>query len=382
MNCWRKIKKYIYIDAAVRKKYTDSALDFEYKTLVAFMRIVMIFSPIYGTIRYLYDTDQTKIEQIGFVSTFVYALFTYMCICYIRQKHDHLHIRAMRLLYSVAVFVYIYVIAALIADLSYAILYMALICISISFINPIEYKILILCTLIIPDLIFYYKIDAAYGGDIYVLLDTFIIAAGAVTINQFYAMDRYRIFALESKLKCDREIDGLTGLSNKRYFQEMMDDQYDARGLGCAILVDLDHFKQVNDTFGHKYGDDVLQKAAHILQSIFYDKDSLSRIGGDEFATFFATDVSTEQMVDVLSDKIHRLQKRTPIIVSKNKENVQVTFSIGIYIHEIDDDHTPQDILSEADAAMYQIKNSTRNGACLRYGEDSEIYIYPGEDAI
>lgn len=375
INIWEKLKKYLYIDSAIRKKYADSALKFEYKALLVLMRIIIFLFPIYGTVLFVLSPQRTRAGEMGLVSTFVYSLFSYICIDYIRKKKDHHHVNAMRILYSLVTIIYLYVIGTLMGA-SYILIYMVLLFMSICFINPIEYKLLVVFSLIAPDLVYFYLTDTSHWEDIYYLLDTLVVSLGAVIINQFYAADRYRLFALERRLRCDRDIDGLTGLSNKRCFQEMMEEGFDSSGLGCAILVDLDHFKEVNDTFGHERGDDVLQKAAQILQSVFREDDSLSRIGGDEFAAFFVADVSAERMEDIVKEKIRILQKETPIIVTQNQETVEVTFSIGVCIRQIDDEHTPQDILAEADAAMYQIKNSTRNGACLQNAEDPEAFFY------
>ena len=377
MELLKMLKKYLCIDAAVQKRYADSALAFEYKALLVFMRIVQVFFPAYGLILWAVDQDRTAGDLAVLGSAFLYSLFTYLCIRCIRKNTDHWHIHIMRILYCVTTFTYLYVLAALVENVSLVIVYIVLLCTSISFIDPVEYKLLVLVTLIIPDLVFFHWIGASYRVMIYDVLDTVVVATGAVVINQFYAMDRYRIFALEHRLRCDRNIDGLTELSNKRYFQEMMEAHHTSTDLGCAVLIDLDHFKEVNDIFGHERGDDVLRETAGILKSVFRDDDSLSRIGGDEFAAFFTADVPADRMEEIVKEKIHGLFQKTPILVEQGDKTVEVTFSIGACIRRVDKAHTPQEILAEADAAMYQIKNSTRNGAFLWNGEKSTSYIYP-----
>lgn len=373
-----QLKKYLCIDSELRKKYADCALQFEHRTLVVFMRIVIFLFPIYASIFFFFNPAPTRIDQFGLISTFLYSLFTHFCICYIRKRSDARHVNAMRIFYSAITFIYLYAIGTLI-EISYILIYTVLLCTSICFINPTEYKLLVFFSLILPDLLFYFLAGASYWENIYYMLDTLVVSVGAAIINQFYAMDRYRLFDLESRLRNDRNIDGLTSLSNKRYFQERLGDYDNTRQLGCAVLIDLDHFKQVNDTFGHDYGDAVLQQAAHILQGVFRDEDFLSRIGGDEFAAFFIADVSAQQLLELLQEKIHSILKQVPIVISKEHQTVEVTFSIGTYIHSIDDTHTPQDILSAADAAMYQIKNAGRNGACLICEDSSTLYLFSDE---
>lgn len=377
MKYWNTLKKYMYIDPAIRKKYADSALAFEHKTLRVYMKINMLFFPIYGTILFLVDYERTKIECIVFASTFLYAALTYLCIRYIRKKSNYHHIRVMRLLYSVLSFAYMHLMLLRTTDVSYAIIYMGLLCISITFINPMEYKLLILITLVIPDFISIVQTETLLWEEIYYFLDTLILAVGIMAINQFYSVDRYHLFALESKLKSDRNIDGLTGLFNKRYFEETLDEYSEASGLACAVLVDLDHFKQVNDCLGHSYGDDAIKQAAQILKSAFRNDDSLCRIGGDEFAAFFVADIPLKQMEGIIKEKISSLQRKSPIVMRKEQQSVQITFSIGVCIHKLEGDYTPQEILSKADAAMYKIKNTTRNGACLQYEDGPSVYIYP-----
>lgn len=377
MNFWKTAKNFFCIDAKTRRRYADSALAFEYKTLLISMKIIMVLFPAYGSILFLLDTHVNRMERIALAASFFYSLFSLLCLFYARRKPDRRHVHIIRLLYCTFTILFLYAIAAMIEETSYIIVYIVLICTSISFINPLEYKLLVVFTLIIPDLLLIYLGKQPYPASVYYILDTLVVAAGAMTINQFYAMDRYRLFALESRLRCDRDIDGLTSLSNKRYFQEKLEEHREAEGLSCAVLVDLDHFKEVNDTFGHERGDDVLREAAQILSNSFRSSDSLNRIGGDEFAAFFTADVSIGHMEEILRGKIRALFQKTPITVTQGDKTIAVTFSIGACIHHLGRDRSAQDILAQADASMYQIKHSTRNGACLQIGEAEPIYLYP-----
>lgn len=380
MNFWRNAKKFFWIDTQTRRQYADSALAFEYKALLVSMKIIMLLFPAYGSTLFLLDTHISRIDRLALAFSFFYSLFSLLCIFYVRRNPDRRHVHIIRLLYSTFAILFLYAMAAMSEEASYVMVYIVLICASIGYINPLEYKLLVVFALIIPDLFLVYRSKGPYLESIYYILDTLVVAVGAIVINQFYSMDRYRLFALESRLRCDRDIDGLTSLSNKRYFQEKLEEQRGEKGLSCAVLVDLDHFKEVNDTFGHERGDDVLREAAQILSSVFRPSDCLSRIGGDEFAAFFMADISTGRMEEILKEKIRALFQKTPIAVTQGEKTIEVTFSIGACIHHLDQSRSAQDILAQADAAMYQIKHSTRNGACLQIEEAEPIYLYPQEE--
>jgi diguanylate cyclase (GGDEF)-like protein len=154
--------------------------------------------------------------------------------------------------------------------------------------------------------------------------------------------------------------DPLTGLSNRRAFFENLDREFCriqrfGGNLSVAVL-DIDHFKSINDTYGHDAGDQVLLCFARILLSEFRVFDTVGRIGGEEFALLFPQ----TQLADaaLACDRILETVEQT--VMTTDAGEIRLTFSAGLT--EIrDSDKSGQDMLKRADAFLYSAKNSGRN---------------------
>lgn len=175
-----------------------------------------------------------------------------------------------------------------------------------------------------------------------------------------YVMDidkrKRKELALTHKLECDP----LTGLYNKSATEKYIQDKLEStEGIisGTFMMIDIDYFKEINDTFGHPFGDSILKQVAKALKENFRDSDIVGRIGGDEFCVFLSSIPSNDRIAKtahLLCEKIHSI-----VLPSENTN--KISCSIGIsrcngYIK------TFQEIYGEADLALYSIKNSGRNG--------------------
>lgn len=157
-------------------------------------------------------------------------------------------------------------------------------------------------------------------------------------------------------------IDSLTGLHNRRGFDEtlarlLMEDKAGSRN-GALILLDIDNFKQVNDTYGHLVGDKVLVGVAKQLSKQMRGSDYLSRFGGDELAILLL-DTSLAAAITVaenLRNSISRLRWRHP---KSGKEVAQITISIGIA--SIKPNDSVEVLLERCDKALYRAKSLGRN---------------------
>lgn len=172
---------------------------------------------------------------------------------------------------------------------------------------------------------------------------------------------------VEEKMEFLAYHDALTKLPNRSQLYQFVRTQqgnpkFDYQK-AFVIFIDLDSFKQVNDTFGHTAGDQLLSLAATRLTSSLKQKDIVSRIGGDEFVVFIA-DLTVEQTIQVAE----RLQKAlcAPFVVSG--EQIEITPSIGISKFTSADDNLDT-LISQADSAMYNIKNKGKNGIRLYNNE-------------
>ncbi len=162
----------------------------------------------------------------------------------------------------------------------------------------------------------------------------------------------------------DREeastIDPLTGIANRRAFIEWVDgDAPDTPRYGAALMVDLDHFKQINDQHGHEAGDAVLEAVARIIRDRIGNRGNIARIGGEEFAILLhAANVgAAEPLAADLRQRIEALRVSPPL------ECVQVTASVGVAQRREGD--TLRETLRAADQALYRAKGTGRNRVCV-----------------
>ncbi len=165
----------------------------------------------------------------------------------------------------------------------------------------------------------------------------------------------------EQKLTTMANTDALTGLLNRRSFMSELNDylaQYGSKQAhGALLMLDLDHFKRVNDTYGHPVGDLVLKQVAQIMQQNIRADDHTGRIGGEEFAILLRqTDMP--QAMD-LAERIRASIEKTRIIT--DSADIFITISIGVApLTNIN----AEDALIQADQALYQAKSSGRNQVC------------------
>lgn len=159
--------------------------------------------------------------------------------------------------------------------------------------------------------------------------------------------------------------DPLTGVSNRLALKEAMDraSARAARGRPSSLLfIDIDHFKNVNDKFGHDEGDNVLREVTETLQLWLRKEDMLARVGGDEFAALL------EGQGLVEAEKAAERMRHAIDGYAKDGWDFKLSLSIGIA--PIDGKSTGDAVLGRGDEAMYKAKNSGRNKTVIAKGED------------
>jgi diguanylate cyclase (GGDEF)-like protein len=158
--------------------------------------------------------------------------------------------------------------------------------------------------------------------------------------------------------------DSLTGLPNRALILDRIDRML-ARSRRehtavAALFLDLDNFKDINDTLGHRAGDELLVSVGVRLKSAVRETDTVGRLGGDEFV-ILADGVSLEAGVDVVADRILDVMA-TPFIISASQVPLAVSASIGI---AEGDRATPEEMLQDADIALYQAKAAGKQRAVM-----------------
>ena len=153
--------------------------------------------------------------------------------------------------------------------------------------------------------------------------------------------------------------DFLTGLYNRRYFFNNVQGYFDtavAEGESFAIaMVDIDHFKNINDTYGHDNGDKAIVNLAEILRTSSNHYDVVSRFGGEEFCIILK-DVSSQKAFEIM-DRLRTKVEASVVITDKNEE-IRFTISIGLATYHED---TLDATINQADLLLYDAKNGGRN---------------------
>ncbi|TIT75377.1 MAG: GGDEF domain-containing protein [Mesorhizobium sp.] len=156
--------------------------------------------------------------------------------------------------------------------------------------------------------------------------------------------------------------DGLTGMQNRRYFDDALREYLDEFGridkpVGLMIL-DLDHFKQVNDTHGHDVGDEVLRAVAQCVRGMTRYHDVVARLGGEEFAV-----VTPNMDAELLARFAERIRKAIAnMSILSGNVRLKVTTSVGLAVW--DRKESAEDFYRRADRQLYEAKKQGRNRVC------------------
>jgi diguanylate cyclase (GGDEF)-like protein len=171
---------------------------------------------------------------------------------------------------------------------------------------------------------------------------------------------------LADEMQTMAETDALTGISNRRVFDARLDttaEQAVRSGQTVAVLtIDIDHFKAINDGYGHPIGDRVLQQIANRLAAVIRPSDTLSRMGGEEFAVL-ALGLTIES-IGALAERCRMAICREPITV--DGVSIPVTISIGAACMPGHAKHADE-LLRVADRALYEAKTGGRNAVHVGY---------------
>ncbi|UXH99985.1 sensor domain-containing diguanylate cyclase [Photobacterium sp. TY1-4] len=156
-----------------------------------------------------------------------------------------------------------------------------------------------------------------------------------------------------SRLQADSHTDPMTGLYNRRGMQKVLDYYQDVKQDFAVISLDIDHFKQINDRYGHDVGDQVIQSLAQLMRHNSRKDDALCRSGGEEFLIFLPN--TTVEIAERIAERL-----RQNVAQHKMTERFCITISLGVVQCQIDTT-SPKDALKFADNALYQAKRNGRN---------------------
>lgn len=191
----------------------------------------------------------------------------------------------------------------------------------------------------------------------------FSFLAGYLVYIQISYISHYNL--LLKRFKEESTTDYLTGLNNIRQFEWLLKEYTHKATLQqrkiSLLFLDIDHFKKVNDTFGHPAGDAVLRELGNVLTSVSRFEDIVSRNGGEEFSVLLL-DCPHSQAISI-AERIRTTIQNHNFVLSDGTR-IEITISIGIstFLETADD---PNELIKQADGALYRAKQSGRNKVCF-----------------
>ena len=334
------------------------------KSLIAYARIVAVFSGIYGVVVFLLQlSQQIPVDLSGLylilfgILSYVFSFITQKSVTDSRLSRIHRYV----LIYS-ALAVFITFFLWLYYDsISMFLFVMITVCNSRIWTDSRKYTAF--TAVFTASAIFMYLMWPPLEGHILLyILDYIIIALFAIGMNIAHSEEHYRVYSLKCQLEAERDTDALTGLHNRKTIDRDFSACTREKPVLGVIVLDIDRFKLINDTFGHETGDNVLAEVARLLRSSFRPQDYLARIGGDEFVILMPCSRQDSQLIkSCTASLLHHF----PIAVVREKQEVNVTLSVGVCIYDVVPDLTLNQVLAETDRALYEAKNSGRSKAVL-----------------
>jgi len=169
---------------------------------------------------------------------------------------------------------------------------------------------------------------------------------------------------VKKQLSVEATIDILSGLVNRRYFHALSEKYYERAKRYhqelSVLMIDIDNFKKINDTYGHHVGDDVIRSVGKILKQNNRKSDVVARYGGEEFIILLA-ETNVDKAEKLAEDLRIKIEKHT---IESDNHHLQVAVSIGVTSFNDMNDKDLNEMIQRADKALYSAKHHGKNNVC------------------
>jgi len=306
-----------------------------------FWYVAMLWTSAYGMYLYKWFNNKMEREELqhwyGQLITFMYVIFTLWTVIFIfyaQEVESNLH--------YIAIF----------TQLGSAVVASALL------VSERKIFVPILLILMVP-LSIYFGLTGEWYGYILSIFSMIFLWVLIYSSNNTYKLIQKNYYHAQH--------DALTGLNNRRYYIEYMDAMIERLSFShkqaYILLIDLDHFKTINDSLGHDVGDKVLKEVAQRIQNFCIHSRLVARLGGDEFIVV-SREVIEEESIEKMQEFAEGLLEviKEPYVIGHH--HLYLSASIGISLVE-NTLLNPSDFLKEADIAMYEAKKSGRDGVII-----------------
>ncbi|MDA0831970.1 MAG: GGDEF domain-containing protein [Planctomycetota bacterium] len=203
----------------------------------------------------------------------------------------------------------------------------------------------------------------------------------AVAKNEAFEREKQELTSRNEELQKQVMHDPLTKVYNRNYFDQAIAREINLSGRTSMpvglIFIDVDRFKKLNDTYGHQFGDEVLQRVAKLLGDDLRTTDILARFGGEEFVILVSQ--PTEKGLEKLAERIRAKIEAEKILYGEEVVPVTASFGVAFTISNRDPSGLCERLIAAADEAMYEAKQTGRNRVCLRcLLDEQERRLYRG----
>ncbi|WP_432472719.1 EAL domain-containing protein [Amphritea sp. HPY] len=210
------------------------------------------------------------------------------------------------------------------------------------------------------------------GEKMEVLMDATLSANDAYPGALAVISDVTSLNQARKKLEHQANTDFLSGIANRYHFQKYLEqlitERQNSKTPFALMFIDLDHFKSVNDTFGHNTGDELICQATQRIQSILRPDDKIARLGGDEFAVIIH-DISDDNEAENIATRIIATTQQSFYL---QQSDIYISASIGIALYPGDNEQ-PTGLLQSADLAMYRAKDEGRSCFAFYTPQHNEV---------
>ncbi|MCO4845419.1 MAG: GGDEF domain-containing protein [Sulfurovum sp.] len=338
----------------------EDLLQFKFKMLNSIFIIVAFFSALFGL---LSDLGINDIGPIHSKVNYVYSFLTIMLIFFLRLSKKNYNLTAHSLL-IISLMAFTSALVFVPQDAFRMIWFYLLILVAYMISGKMSG---IVCTLasisIILTVNFFVDLQlsqvAINSAILGLIIGSFLSSVYTNKITNY----ENSLKKQNSSLSVLASTDYLTGIMNRRMFNEISERYFQTAQKNelnlTLLLLDLDHFKKVNDTYGHQAGDQLLKRFVETLERILNKSDIFARIGGEEFAILLSQINSDDAYI--LAERIRKEIEND--FITYEGQDIFITTSIGISENK-ETDTAFEDIFSRADMALYRAKHEGRNTTC------------------
>ncbi len=367
-----------YQNKSVEEAYLHSIFDFKKMQMLFIMGLTFIIYILYiGFDFFLLSPDERTFAIPFHVSMLILWIYLITSVYYNIFRRFAMFILYLMPIYAVvgtSVFAYYYN-PVYIMDI-YVIMFWSFVSIGYMFLTSVIISSIMAMSSAV--ILFVWNVIGfeAYMLHIAIMMVAWVLGLSASYMIELYSRNNFEnkieIMQIHDELKELSHRDYLTNLYNRRYFNEIAQDfmkmaKRKSQHLS-VILLDIDKFKNINDTYGHTIGDEVIKSLASLLEEHTRESDIVSRFGGEEFAILLLD--TDKDKASTIAEKLRIVVENIDIKIADDKY-IKFTISLGVDCINIKKDNDISESLDRADNALYRAKKSGRNRVVVNFKESS-----------